>query len=252
MNLLVPKLSPPQLAAYLVSLVVCFIFRGEVSPDISYALAPIAFGLIAGAYALSKGAKKLYEGHQTKKAIGKYDDSPEGKALAKIGKDARDRKADGLYGKSLAEKRAANLAGLQSLDAANKSTEANIKQAAAANPLGGGNAQANLQMLADRREGYIGKMSGATEKASDVYAANQIGADNAAIANAAAQKSASLHGIAAGNTAMVGGAADSVMAGVSLGADLSASGAFDSKKNAIASGAHEKMTTPPAGANPLG
>jgi|TARA_R110000824_G_scaffold37525_4_gene115096 hypothetical protein len=252
MNLLVPKLSPVQLAAYLVSLVVCFIFRGEVSPDISYALDPVTLAVLGTTYAIAKGGEKIYEGHQTKKALKKYDESPEGKALAKVGKDARDRKADGLYGKSAAEKRGANLAGLQSLDAANKSTEANIKQAAAANPLGGGTAQANLQMLADRREGFIGKLSGATEKASDVYAANQITQDNNAIANAAAQKMSMLQGKAAANTAMVGGAADSVMAGVSLGADLGASGAFDSTKTAIASNAQTKMTTPPAGTNPLG
>ena len=61
-----------------------------------------------------------------------------------------------------------------------------------------------------------------------------------------------LQGKAAANTAMVGGAADSVMAGVSLGADLGASGAFDSTKTAIASNAQTKMTTPPAGTNPLG
>ena len=73
MNLLVPKLSPLQLAAYLVSLVVCFIFRGEVSPDISYAVDPATLAILGTTYAISKGLPKIIKGVQSKRALKKYE-----------------------------------------------------------------------------------------------------------------------------------------------------------------------------------
>jgi len=251
MNLLVPKLSPLQLAAYLVSLVVCFIFRGEVSPDISYAIDPATLVILGATYAAAKGIPKIIKGVQSSRALKKYKASAEGKAQAKIGEEAREDLDRGAFGKSTAEKNAAKLAGLQTLDAANKSTEANIKQAAAANPFGGPTSQENLKILADRRAGFIGQQSGDIERASDAQAAQQIAAAEGKVSDAAAQKMSMLQGQAAATTAQWEGGAEGVMAGVGMGADLHSAGAFSGGDAARAGAAGSRMTNVPVGSDPF-
>ena len=251
MNLLVPKLSPLQLAAYLVSLVVCFIFRGEVSPDISYAIEPVTLAILGATYAAAKGLPKFIKGLQSRRALKKYAASPEGKAQAKIGKEAREDLDRGAFGKSQAEIRKQTGETTRSFDAGTKAATADIMRLGAKTPLGGGAAKGFIDQLAAKRvQAGIGGRAQA-EALSDVKATKQIAADKFDIGTAASQKMAMLQGKAAATTSMVEGGADTAMAGVGIGADLYSSGAFTGGDAARAGAAGSRMTNVPVGSDPF-
>ena len=104
MSLLFPKFTPVQVVLYLVSLVVCFVFRGE-SGDILFSIEPVTAALLIGGAVAASSAPGIIKGVQAKKALKRYDKSPEAKALRKEQKAARKRLKKGDYGLSEAEMR---------------------------------------------------------------------------------------------------------------------------------------------------
>jgi len=251
MNLLVPKLSPLQLAAYLVSLVVCFIFRGEVSPDISYAIDPATLVILGATYAAAKGLPKVIKGVQSKRALKKYEESAEGKAQAKIGKEAREDLDRGAFGKSQAEIRKQTGETTRSFDAGTKAATADIMRLGAQTPFGGGVAKGLIDPLAAKRaQASIGGRAQA-EALSDAQAAQQKAAAEGKVGTAAAQKMSMLQGQAAATTAQWEGGAEGVMAGVGMGADLHSAGAFSGGDAARAGAVHQKFTDVPVGSDPF-
>ena len=125
MSLLFPKFTPVQAILYLVSLVVCFVFRGE-SGDILFSIEPVTAGvLIAGALAAG-AAPQIIKGVQAKKAMKRYDKSAEAKALRQEQKEARKRLKKGDYGLSEAEMRRGVGETRRTYEADTKTAAANI------------------------------------------------------------------------------------------------------------------------------
>ena len=232
MSLLFPKFTPVQVVLYLVSLVVCFVFRGE-SSDVHFSLGLGAIALIMSAATAAGAAPQIIKGIQAKKALKRYDKSPEAKALRKEQKAARKRLKKGDYGLSEAEM-------LKGVGETRRTYEADTKTAAAniargsQNPFAAGRKrQLTDALAAGAANAAASSRSQQQALHSQVSAAGQT-ADRGAIQTAAAQRQATEQGIAASNAAIGSGIASGVGAGIGAGTQLYAAGALNPNRPAQA------------------
>mgnify|MGYP003131832689 CR=1 FL=1 len=250
MSLLFPKFTPVQAVLYLVSLVVCFVFRGE-SGDILFSIEPVTAGvLIAGALAAG-AAPQIIKGVQAKKAMKRYDKSAEAKALRQEQKEARKRLKKGDYGLSEAEMRRGVGETRRTYEADTKTAAANIARDSQ-NPFAAGRKRKLTDALrAGSADAAAKSRSQQQALHSQIRAAEQT-ADRGIIQSAAAQRQAAEQGIAAANTAIGSGIAGGIGTGIGAGTALYAAGAFNPNRPAQAQGAAEKLAAQPMATTPPG
>jgi len=260
MSLLFPKFTPVQTVLYLVSLVVCFVFRGE-SGDVLFSIDPITAGLIIATATAASATPGIIKGVQAKKAMKRYDKSPEAKALRKEQKAARKRLKKGCYGLSEAERRQGVGEARRTYDADTKTAAANIARDSQ-NPFAAGRKrQLTDALTAGAADAAAASRSQQQALHSQVSAAEQT-ADRGIIQTAAAQRQAAEQGIAAANTAIGSGIASGVGTGIGAGTQAYAAGAFNPNRPAQAAavgetvaaqpqaGGAQGQTVPAAGTNP--
>ena len=250
MSLLFPKFTPVQAILYLVSLVVCFVFRGE-SGDILFSIEPVTAGvLIAGALAAG-AAPQIIKGVQAKKAMKRYDKSAEAKALRQEQKEARKRLKKGDYGLSEAEMRRGVGETRRTYEADTKTAAANIARDSQ-NPFAAGRKRKLTDALrAGSADAAAKSRSQQQALHSQVRAAEQT-ADRGIIQSAAAQRQAAEQGIAAANTAIGSGIAGGIGTGIGAGTALYAAGAFNPNRPAQAGAAGEALAAQPQATTPPG
>ena len=232
MSLLFPKFTPVQAVLYLVSLVVCFVFRGE-SSDVLFSLAPGVAALIIGAAAAAGSAPQIFKGVQARRALKRYDKSPEAKALRKEQEAARKRLKEGDYGLSEAEIRQGVGETRRTYEADTKTAAANIARGSQDPFAAGRKRQLTDALRAGSADAAAKSRSQQQALHSQVRAAEQT-ADRGIIQTAAAQRQAAEQGIAAANTAIGSGIATGVGTGVTAGTQLYAAGAFNPNRAAQA------------------
>ena len=243
MSLLFPKFTPVQTVLYLVSLVVCFVFRGE-SGDVLFSIDPITAGLIIAGAAAAGAAPQIIKGVQAKKAMKRYDKSAEAKALRKEQKAARKRLKKGDYGLSEAEMRKGVGETRRTYEADTKTAAANIARGSQ-NPFAAGRkAQLTDALRAGSADAAAKSRSQQQALHSQVRAAEQT-ADRGVIQTAAAQRQAAEQGIAAANTAIGSGIASGAGSLISGGTQAYAGGAFNPNRAAQAQGAAEQLSGAP-------
>ena len=243
MSLLFPKITPVQAVLYLVSLAVCFVFRGE-SSDVSLSLGLVAAGIIAAGVAASRAAPQIIKGVQAKKAMKRYDKSPEAKALRKEQKAARKRLKKGEYGLSGAEMRQGVGETRRTYEADTKTAAANIARGSQDPFAAGRKRQLTDALRAGSADAAAKSRSQQQALHSQVRAAEQT-ADRGIIQSAAAQRQAAEQGVSAANTAIGSGISTGVGTGLSMGTQLYAEGAFNPNRPAQAEVVANKVANEP-------
>ena len=250
MSLLFPKFTPVQAALYLVSLVICFVFRGE-SSDVLFSIEPVTVGLIIGAAAAAGAAPQIIKGVQAKKSMKRYDKSAEAKALRKEQKAARKRLKKGDYGLSEAEMRRGVGETRRGYEADTKTAAANIARGSQDPFAAGRKRQLTDALRAGSADAAAKSRSQQQALHSQVRAAEQT-ADRGNIQTAAAQRQAAEQGIAAANTAIGSGIATGAGTGITAGTQLYAAGAFNPNRPAQAASVGETVAAQPQATTVVG
>jgi hypothetical protein len=232
MSLLFPKFTPVQAVLYLVSLVICFVFRGE-SSDVLFSIDPITAGILVGGAVAAGAAPGIIKGVQAKKALKRYDKSAEAKALRKEQKAARKRLKEGDYGLSEAEMRRGVGETRRTYEADTKTAAANIARGSQDPFAAGRKRQLTDALRAGSADAAAKSRSQQQALHSQVRAAEQT-ADRGIVQTAAAQRQAAEQGIAAANTAIGTGIASGASTGITAGTQLYAAGAFNPNRPAQA------------------
>ena len=249
MSLLFPKFTPVQAVLYLVSLVVCFVFRGE-SGDILLSIEPITAGFLVGGAIAAGATPQILKGVQAKRALKRYKESPEAKALRKQQKAATKRLKEGDYGLSEAEMRQGVGETRRTYEADTKTAAANIARGSQDPFAAGRKRQLTDALRAGSADAAARSRSQQQALSSQIGAAEQA-ADRGIIQSAAAQRQAAEQGIAAANTAIGSGIASGVGSGLTAGTQLYAAGAFNPNRPAQAGNVGETVAGAPiAGGDP--
>jgi hypothetical protein len=225
MHLLIPKLTPMQMALYLVALVVCWVFGGPHNGEVSYAIPPLAAGALLLGAAAATAAPAIIKGIQAKRARKRIESSPEYKAMVKVGKKAREKEAAGDYGKTEAEKRAATLEGALSFQSRLAGLEGDLKRDAQ-DPYSAGGKRKRLKELTDASKDFEAKQRTGIEQVSSQQALAERGQTLNEMQAAAQQKVASEGALSAANTQIWSGAAQGVGSLLSGGTQMASQGAF--------------------------
>ena len=225
MHPLFPHLHPVTIALLSCLLVVCEVFGGTPSGDISHAVAPLlaAAGAMAAAQVATKVVGGLQESRRNKKAIENFTQSPEFQALNKQNKAAALRAEMNKYGLSeAAQRNFAMNAGLDFKAMVGK-TEADL-QAGGADPTKLAQKRDLVDRISKGAADVATKSKGEAQRQSDQLAVTQKAQDLGIMQKAAAQRQAVEQGLAAADIQKTQAITGGIQDALSIGGDLAIEG----------------------------
>mgnify|MGYP003115593795 CR=1 FL=1 len=225
MHPLFPHLHPVTIALLSCLLVVCEVFGGTPSGDISHAVAPLlaAAGAMAAAQVATKVVGGLQESRRNKKAIENFTQSPEFQALNKQNKAAALRAEMNKYGLSeAAQRNFAMNAGLDFKAMVGK-TEADL-QAGSADPTKLAQKRDLVDRISKGAADVATKSKGEAQRQSDQLAVTQKAQDLGIMQKAAAQRQAVEQGLAAADIQKTQAITGGIQDALSIGGDLAIEG----------------------------
>ena len=254
MHLLIPKLTPMQMALYLLALVVCWVFGGDTSSAVLYAIDPVTAAILIGGSVAAGAAPKIIEGIQQRRAMKRAAKSPEVRAQRRLEKQARRRLKKGKYGVTEAEKRQMGLEGNLEYTGQLSKFEADTKRG------GGGQSPKDkrnmMKQIIEGTKNFMTKRRGDIEDLSTKVAATKRAADVGVVTGAAANRYAIEQGKAAANTAIGTGVAQGIGSGISMGTQAHGAGLFQKPDQQAAAAAAAQTVTnqtqPGTATNPTG